>query len=131
MLYFPNVLNHPDNYIPADPLKTPAHVVPEWYFLPFYAILRSIPQCEYTPLVVTQRLYVTLVDKLSVIHLVGAESNKLSIMAFETRLGNLDSQSYRDQPLLARCCNSSVSSTCVDAKAVGHAITKVLNMYVK
>jgi len=41
--YFPNVLNHPDNYIPADPLNTPAHVVPEWYFLPFYAILRSIP----------------------------------------------------------------------------------------
>ena len=43
VLYFPNVLNHPDNYIPADPLQTPAHVVPEWYFLPFYAILRSIP----------------------------------------------------------------------------------------
>ena len=43
VFYFPNVLNHPDNCIPADPLKTPAHVVPEWYFLPFYAILRSIP----------------------------------------------------------------------------------------
>lgn len=43
VFYFPNVLNHPDNYIPADPLQTPAHVVPEWYFLPFYAILRSIP----------------------------------------------------------------------------------------
>ena len=43
IFYFPNVLNHPDNCIPADPLKTPAHVVPEWYFLPFYAILRSIP----------------------------------------------------------------------------------------
>jgi quinol-cytochrome oxidoreductase complex cytochrome b subunit len=43
VLYFPNTLNHPDNYIPADPLRTPAHVVPEWYFLPFYAILRSIP----------------------------------------------------------------------------------------
>ena len=43
VLYFPNVLNHPDNYIPANPLQTPAHVVPEWYFLPFYAILRSIP----------------------------------------------------------------------------------------
>jgi len=36
------VLGHPDNYIPADPLVTPAHIVPEWYFLPFYAILRSI-----------------------------------------------------------------------------------------
>jgi quinol-cytochrome oxidoreductase complex cytochrome b subunit len=43
VFYFPNVLNHADNYIPADPLKTPAHVVPEWYFLPYYAILRSIP----------------------------------------------------------------------------------------
>jgi ubiquinol-cytochrome c reductase cytochrome b subunit len=43
VFYFPNVLNHPDNCIPADPMKTPAHVVPEWYFLPYYAILRSIP----------------------------------------------------------------------------------------
>ena len=39
----PNVLGHPDNYIPADPLVTPAHIVPEWYFLPFYAILRAVP----------------------------------------------------------------------------------------
>lgn len=43
VFYFPNTLNHPDNYIPADPFHTPAHVVPEWYFLCFYAILRSIP----------------------------------------------------------------------------------------
>lgn len=43
IFYYPNLLNHPDNYIPADPLQTPAHVIPEWYFLPFYAILRSIP----------------------------------------------------------------------------------------
>lgn len=43
VFYFPNVLGHPDNYIPADPMQTPAHIVPEWYFLPFYAILRSIP----------------------------------------------------------------------------------------
>ena len=42
VFYAPNVLGHPDNYIPADPLKTPPHIVPEWYFLPFYAILRSI-----------------------------------------------------------------------------------------
>ena len=38
----PNLLGHPDNYIEADPLVTPAHIVPEWYFLPFYAILRAI-----------------------------------------------------------------------------------------
>ena len=42
VFYFPNSLGHPDNYIPANPLSTPAHIVPEWYFLPFYAILRAI-----------------------------------------------------------------------------------------
>lgn len=39
----PEYLGHSDNYIPADPLVTPTHIVPEWYFLPFYAILRAIP----------------------------------------------------------------------------------------
>ena len=43
LFYFSNLLGDPDNYIPADSLHTPAHIVPEWYFLPFYAILRSIP----------------------------------------------------------------------------------------
>ena len=43
VFFFPNTLGHPDNYIPADCLHTPAHIVPEWYFLPFYAVLRSIP----------------------------------------------------------------------------------------
>ena len=43
VFYYPNALGHADNYIPANPLVTPAHIVPEWYFLPFYAILRSIP----------------------------------------------------------------------------------------
>jgi len=44
IVYFaPNYLGHPDNYIPANSLVTPTHIVPEWYFLPFYAILRSIP----------------------------------------------------------------------------------------
>jgi ubiquinol-cytochrome c reductase cytochrome b subunit len=42
VFYWPNLLGHPDNYIPANPLVTPAHIVPEWYFLPFYAILRAI-----------------------------------------------------------------------------------------
>ena len=41
--YYPNMLGHPDNYIEANAMKTPLHIVPEWYFLPFYAILRSIP----------------------------------------------------------------------------------------
>jgi quinol-cytochrome oxidoreductase complex cytochrome b subunit len=43
IFFEPNVLGHPDNYIPANPMATPAHIVPEWYFLPFYAILRSVP----------------------------------------------------------------------------------------
>jgi len=41
--YIPNYLGHPDNYIPANPTVTPTHIVPEWYYLPFYAILRAIP----------------------------------------------------------------------------------------
>jgi quinol-cytochrome oxidoreductase complex cytochrome b subunit len=41
--FFPNHLGHPDNYVMANPMVTPTHIVPEWYFLPFYAILRSIP----------------------------------------------------------------------------------------
>lgn len=40
---FPNYLNHSDNFNIANPMVTPAHIVPEWYFLPFYAVLRSIP----------------------------------------------------------------------------------------
>lgn len=43
VFFYPNVLGHSDNYIPADPMVTPASIVPEWYLLPFYAILRSIP----------------------------------------------------------------------------------------
>jgi len=43
IFFAPNLLGHSDNYIPANPLVTPSHIVPEWYFLPFYAILRSIP----------------------------------------------------------------------------------------
>jgi ubiquinol-cytochrome c reductase cytochrome b subunit len=43
VFFYPNALGHSDNYIPANPLVTPPHIVPEWYFLPFYAILRSIP----------------------------------------------------------------------------------------
>src|SRR3984893_15198227 len=43
IFYIPNYLGHPDNYIPANPAVTPTHIVPEWYYLPFYAILRAIP----------------------------------------------------------------------------------------
>jgi ubiquinol-cytochrome c reductase cytochrome b/c1 subunit len=43
IFYIPNYLGHSDNYIPANPTVTPTHIVPEWYYLPFYAILRAIP----------------------------------------------------------------------------------------
>ncbi len=41
VFFAPNMFGHPDNYIPANPMSTPAHIVPEWYFWPFYAILRA------------------------------------------------------------------------------------------
>jgi ubiquinol-cytochrome c reductase cytochrome b subunit len=43
LFFFPNFLSHPDNYIYANSIVTPTHIVPEWYFLPFYAVLRAIP----------------------------------------------------------------------------------------
>ena len=43
VFFYPNFFSDADNFIPANPLVTPPHIVPEWYFLPFYAILRSIP----------------------------------------------------------------------------------------
>jgi len=43
VFYYPNLLGHSDNYIPANPMQTPPSIVPEWYLLPYYAILRSIP----------------------------------------------------------------------------------------
>ena len=51
LFFAPNYLGHPDNYTPANPLVTPPHIVPEWYFLPFYAILRStVYEQLFTPL---------------------------------------------------------------------------------
>ncbi|MDB5383267.1 MAG: cytochrome b [Rhodospirillales bacterium] len=43
VFFVPNMLGHADNYIPANPMVTPTHIVPEWYFLPYYAILRAVP----------------------------------------------------------------------------------------
>jgi ubiquinol-cytochrome c reductase cytochrome b subunit len=43
VFFIPNIFGHPDNYIPANPLVTPTHIVPEWYFIYFYAILRTVP----------------------------------------------------------------------------------------
>ncbi len=49
VFYAPNMLGHPDNYIEANPMQTPPHIVPEWYYLPFYAILRSVPDILFIP----------------------------------------------------------------------------------
>jgi quinol-cytochrome oxidoreductase complex cytochrome b subunit len=49
VFFYPNMLGDPANYIPANPLQTPAEIVPEWYFLPFYAILRSVPNILFIP----------------------------------------------------------------------------------
>src|SRR6266496_125976 len=43
IFYAPNFLGSSDNYIPANPMQTPNHIVPEWYLLPYYAVLRSVP----------------------------------------------------------------------------------------
>ena len=49
IFYMPNALGDPQNYIPANPLQTPPEIVPEWYFLPYYAILRSVPNILFIP----------------------------------------------------------------------------------
>lgn len=78
-LYFaPNLLGHPDNYIQANPMLTPSHIVPEWYFLPFYAILRSIP------------------DKLSGILALGGAILSLFVLPF---IHYPDVRSHRFRPL--------------------------------
>jgi ubiquinol-cytochrome c reductase cytochrome b subunit len=49
VFYAPNLLGDAENYVPANPMVTPPHIVPEWYFLPFYAILRSVPDILFIP----------------------------------------------------------------------------------
>ncbi|HEX7968411.1 MAG TPA: cytochrome b/b6 [Stellaceae bacterium] len=49
VFYMPNVLGDVENYIPANPLQTPLEIVPEWYYLPFYAMLRSVPDILFIP----------------------------------------------------------------------------------
>jgi quinol-cytochrome oxidoreductase complex cytochrome b subunit len=61
IFFDPVYLGHPDNFIPANPLVTPAHIVPEWYFLPFYAILRSVPNKLFGVLLLLGSILVLLV----------------------------------------------------------------------
>jgi quinol-cytochrome oxidoreductase complex cytochrome b subunit len=58
IFYAPNFLGDPQNYIPANPLHTPPEIVPEWYFLPFYAILRSVPSKLFGVLLLFSSIFV-------------------------------------------------------------------------
>ncbi len=66
--FSPNYLGHPDNYIEASSVVTPEHIVPEWYFLPFYAILRSIPSKLFGVLAMASSIIVLIVFSLLVGH---------------------------------------------------------------
>src|SRR5882724_2518731 len=81
VFYIPNYLGHADNYIPANPAVTPPEIVPEWYYLPFYAILRSIPN-----------------KLLGVIALFGS----IGVLAFLPWLDTSRVKSARYRPLFAR-----------------------------
>ncbi len=82
IFYIPNYLGHADNYIQANPSVTPAHIVPEWYFLPFYAILRAVP------------------DKLGGVLLMGAA---VVILAFLPWLDTSRVRSMNYRPLARQC----------------------------
>jgi quinol-cytochrome oxidoreductase complex cytochrome b subunit len=72
VFFAPNALGEPDNYIPANPLVTPAHIVPEWYFLPYYAILRAMPEnfigtLGFLPVIVSAKLAGVITMFLSIV----------------------------------------------------------------
>jgi hypothetical protein len=98
-----------------------------WQFLPYYAILRSIPQCECTWYVDYGVLYYTPGWNLSVIHSFEAESNKFQSLTFETRLGNLESTVLWRRSILkffSRICKHKCdSNTCVDTKSFRALLT--------
>lgn len=76
IFYYPNALGDTDNYIPANALVTPTHIVPEWYFLPFYAILRSIPN-KYLG-IVCMALAILVFFVLPFLHMTGERNVHLS-----------------------------------------------------
>jgi quinol-cytochrome oxidoreductase complex cytochrome b subunit len=92
VFFFPNLLGHSDNYIPANPLSTPSHIVPEWYFLPFYAILRSIPDklggvlCMFGALIILLLLpnivNITKKDQIISLNIVNPEFRPISRLLF-------------------------------------------------
>ncbi|PRD20342.1 UNVERIFIED_CONTAM: Cytochrome b [Trichonephila clavipes] len=83
LFYMPNVLGHSDNYIPANPMQTPASIVPEWYLLPFYAILRAIPNKLLGVLAMFMSLLILLfIPIVDISRVRGSQSRPLIQIAF-------------------------------------------------
>ena len=83
VFYVPNYLGHSDNYIMANPMQTPASIVPEWYLLPFYAILRAIPIKELGVVAMFASLLILLaMPLLDVGRVRGSEFRPLMRVAF-------------------------------------------------
>jgi ubiquinol-cytochrome c reductase cytochrome b subunit len=65
VFFYPNLMGHSDNYLEANPMVTPASIVPEWYLLPFYAILRSIPNKLLGVIAMFSSLFILLILPLT------------------------------------------------------------------
>ncbi len=121
VFFFPNALGHPDNYIPADPMVTPAHIVPEWYFLPFYAILRAFTFG--VNIYILAGLGLTVVALLPLFTKKTAKEISLPVMSFLMALaGVLLLLGYFSQLELesgAKALSLPLSTAFVDAKLCG------------
>lgn len=94
--FMPNFLGHPDNYIMANPLATPAHIVPEWYFLPFYAILRAFT-ADVWAVIAAEWITFGIVDAklFGVLAMFGA----IAVMALTPWLDTSSVRSGRNRPM--------------------------------
>ncbi len=94
--FMPNYLGHPDNYIPATAAATPAHIVPEWYFLPFYAILRAFDDSVWI-VILTNWLTFGIIDGkfFGVLAMFGA----IAVMALAPWLDTSSVRSGRYRPM--------------------------------
>lgn len=89
VFYTPNALGHSDNYIMANPMQTPPSIVPEWYLLPFYAILRSIPNKLFGVVAMIASILILLIIPLvDLSRLRGLQFRPLGKLAFWLFLGN-------------------------------------------
>lgn len=95
VFYAPNLLGHSDNYIPANPMQTPPSIVPEWYLLPFYAILRSIPNKLLGVLAMFMALLILLaMPLLDTSRIRGAQFRPLMRFAFWVFVANFAALMY-------------------------------------